>query len=633
MMLQIARTRRVPSFAGQIIVAAGILLASMFGQQPVAAAAADQPARLVSDINVITGDSPDVSCPSGFAKNPQDLNQGSGGKYVYMCLKYSDDPSAAIEELYVNYYFASYTGGGGPQCLGNDVTVDGDLNAGTSNGLSSHEGLNFCKHYPSTTGGSGEIANPANRRTDLFSPRAGKALLDASFLKFDPNNLPACNNNACVDTGINGLSYLEVAQTIDPYCQQQFGADWHPIFRPWHYGQTNDQSADVPQDAEVMNLNAGALGAPYIYMCGRYGIYSPIKVTAVTLPDNQPYTAGTWTNHRVSVTFTCYGSGEPSVVAAAGFGGGANQFATSGDTTPCVDRYGRQASPVSFGPVNVDVTPPTINVVNNAGTYALDQIVAVGCVANDAESGVANSTCYSSSAYAFTFGVGTHQVTYNATDAAGNTATLSTTFTVRATPASLKSIGHVLLGSTNPSDTQVLDSYLDAAQANPMQFGAMVSQYQNYLSQASLDGSLTPQRSTAKLLTDLSRGLTAPQSVNDTDTRLKYDGSGWGYYPNRGVGDLGNDVHATTNAGDAVSLTFNGTGIWYTTEKSLDEGQVAVYIDGVLAGNYDAGAPGVHNKAGQVLFSRTDLAAGQHTLTLRKTSGTYMLLDALWVQA
>jgi len=116
-------------------------------------------------------------------------------------LQYSDDSSKAIEEVYVDYYSVDYaSGNGGPQCNGDDVVVHGDLNAGTSNSLTHHEGLNFCKHYPGTRGGSDEIVYPSQGRTELAPARPGKALIDAPFVKSDAGHPPACNNNACVDT-------------------------------------------------------------------------------------------------------------------------------------------------------------------------------------------------------------------------------------------------------------------------------------------------------------------------------------------------------------------------------------------------------------------------------------------------
>ena len=64
--------------------------------------------------------------------------------------------------------------------------------------------------------------------------------------------------------------------------------------------------------------------------------------------------------------------------------------------------------------------------------------------------------------------------------------------------------------------------------------------------------------------------------VNDAASGVAYSGSGWGYYPNRGLGDLSDDVHATTVNGDSVSYTFTGTSVSYLTETNSDEGTVAV---------------------------------------------------------
>ena len=128
-----------------------------------------------------------------------------------------------------------------------------------------------------------------------------------------------------------------------------------------------------------------------------------------------------------------------------------------------------------------------------------------------------------------------------------------------------------------------------------------------------------------------------PQSVtvNDTNSGLQYSGSAWGYYPGRPASfqDVQNDVHATLNNGDAVSYTFTGTSIAYVSEKSDGYGLVDVYLDGQFQATVDANAAGVHNLGNQVLFSKTGLTSGQHTLRLVKKSGVYMLLDALVVNS
>ena len=103
------------------------------------------------------------------------------------------------------------------------------------------------------------------------------------------------------------------------------------------------------------------------------------------------------------------------------------------------------------------------------------------------------------------------------------------------------------------------------------------------------------------------------QVVNDSDPRLVYSGSSWSSYKNRptSVYDIQNDVHATTNTGDAVSYTFSGTGVTYISEKSDGYGLVDVYLDGALQTTVDANAPGVHNLGSQVLFNASGLSAGQ----------------------
>jgi hypothetical protein len=113
-----------------------------------------------------------------------------------------------------------------------------------------------------------------------------------------------------------------------------------------------------------------------------------------------------------------------------------------------------------------------------------------------------------------------------------------------------------------------------------------------------------------------------------------YSGSGWNYYAGRpaSVNDLGNDVHATTQNGDSVSYTFNGTGISYVSERSDGYGTLQVSIDGLVQAVVDVNAPGVHNQGGQTLFSIGGLASGKHTLTLQKTGGAYLLVDSFVVQ-
>jgi hypothetical protein len=109
-----------------------------------------------------------------------------------------------------------------------------------------------------------------------------------------------------------------------------------------------------------------------------------IAATAVTLPDNSPYTAGTWTNKSVRVTFTCTdtgGSGKATDTASGNTDVTA-ETTSSGTTVnsggSCTDNAGNSAAAASFGPVKVDKTAPTISDLgptsspNAAGWYKTD---------------------------------------------------------------------------------------------------------------------------------------------------------------------------------------------------------------------------------------------------------------------
>jgi len=119
-------------------------------------------------------------------------------------------------------------------------------------------------------------------------------------------------------------------------------------------------------------------------------------------------------------------------------------------------------------------------------------------------------------------------------------------------------------------------------------------------------------------------GLDVTRTINDTDTAISYSGS-WYYQSGRGLGDYGDDVHATTVSGDSVTVTFYGSAISFLSEKNIDEGDISVSLDGVPEGTVSGYAS--TRTAQQVLYSVSGLTPGRHTLTLTKESGTYMLVD------
>ena len=97
--------------------------------------------------------------------------------------------------------------------------------------------------------------------------------------------------------------------------------------------------------------------------------------------------------------------------------------------------------------VRIDTTQPTVTYAGNAGTYTVDQTVAITCTAFDPSnangtpgSGLASSTCANVNAPAYSFPLGTNTLSASATDVAGNVGSGSTTFTVQVTYSSLCSL-------------------------------------------------------------------------------------------------------------------------------------------------------------------------------------------------
>jgi hypothetical protein len=112
--------------------------------------------------------------------------------------------------------------------------------------------------------------------------------------------------------------------------------------------------------------------------------------------------------------------------------------------------------------------------------------------------------------------------------------------------------------------------------------------------------------------------------VDDDDLRIGYQGS-WSFSGSRGLGDLDNGVHYTQQDGASATITFTGTGITFVTETDSDEGDVGITLDGAAQPTVDAYSP--QRQAQDKLYSVSGLAAGQHTLTVTKLSGTYLLVD------
>jgi alpha-L-fucosidase 2 len=113
--------------------------------------------------------------------------------------------------------------------------------------------------------------------------------------------------------------------------------------------------------------------------------------------------------------------------------------------------------------------------------------------------------------------------------------------------------------------------------------------------------------------------------VNNTD--LTY-GPNWYHTTGRGYGDYNDDTHHTNTVNAEASYTFIGTGVEYLSERFSDMGNVDVYLDGAFAANVNLNVSGPR-QAQAVVFSRTGLSNGQHTIRIVNKSTSVGMVDAL----
>src|SRR5262249_52980027 len=115
-------------------------------------------------------------------------------------------------------------------------------------------------------------------------------------------------------------------------------------------------------DGKILLGGASQNNGLYSFTLARYLNSAPPMITATAKnADNTIYTAGSWTNQSVTVSFSCVAQSgiETNTVAGATVSSeGANQSVTN--TGTCVDTAGRVAPAATFGPINIDKTPPVI---------------------------------------------------------------------------------------------------------------------------------------------------------------------------------------------------------------------------------------------------------------------------------
>lgn len=106
---------------------------------------------------------------------------------------------------------------------------------------------------------------------------------------------------------------------------------------------------------------------------------------------------------------------------------------------------------------------------------------------------------------------------------------------------------------------------------------------------------------------------TVHYTYDDTDPALQYTGN-WSHVANQSYtgGDYQNTESFSNTAGDSMTVNFTGTAIHWIGSKTNNHGYADVYVDGVKQATVDASG----SQSQAVLFSRSGLAAGPHTLKI-----------------
>lgn len=167
---------------------------------------------------------------------------------------------------------------------------------------------------------------------------------------------------------------------------------------------------------------------------GGWNVHSPVALT-ITAADSVSGLSGT------PVCSDSLNGGAPTPMTVGGTGP-AFSAAAAGEGTHVISCVATSVSGVTHSAldtVRIDTVAPVVVYTGNAGSYTVDQVVAITCSATDPApgSGIAQSTCAPTSGPAYLFGPGSHTFTATATDNAGNVGHGSTTFSVAVTQASL----------------------------------------------------------------------------------------------------------------------------------------------------------------------------------------------------
>jgi hypothetical protein len=114
--------------------------------------------------------------------------------------------------------------------------------------------------------------------------------------------------------------------------------------------------------------------------------------------------------------------------------------------------------------------------------------------------------------------------------------------------------------------------------------------------------------------------------INDDDCGVA--SPGWQRKVGLGTGDYNKDLATSTTVGNTWTAQFAGTGVAVYAPKESGAGKIEIQIDGETKTTADLSTSGAR-QAQQLVAEASDLAAGQHTISIINRGPGQVAVDAV----
>jgi len=286
--------------------------------------------------------------------------------------------------------------------------------------------------------------------TDDMSPVAAVPCVPSTLTTNADNTTYSCT--ATNDAGLSATSNITVRRdasipVVTPTATGTPGTNgWFisTVSLAWGVTGGGPSGVSITNSCNVQTLSTDTPGAPFactattgagIATTGNITIKRDVTPPVVTPTVTGPAGNGGWYRGDVTVSW----SATDNVATVAAVPCAANTLSTdnAGTAYNCSATNAAGLTATATQTVKRDATNPLIGYTGNAGSYTIDQTVAITCAASDVMSLLATTTCANVTGAGYTFPLGTTSFSASAVDNAGNTSSASGLFTMSVTQGSL----------------------------------------------------------------------------------------------------------------------------------------------------------------------------------------------------